>query len=126
MNLSYQNTYFNLGDSEDYSPSLLFRNPNQDYVTQTPQSSQNVGKESRGNKWKAAEDVVLMSAWCFASENKICGKDHKKVAIWGQVKKLYDEAQKENPQKIGIRNENQMRGRYKRLNENSQKWVDAY
>ncbi|KAL8197735.1 hypothetical protein R6Q57_024269 [Mikania cordata] len=50
----------------------------------------------------------------------------KKETLWSQVKNLYEAAQKENPQKIGIRNENQMRGPFKRLNENAQKWVVAY
>ncbi|KAL8223879.1 hypothetical protein R6Q57_019354 [Mikania cordata] len=126
MDPSYTNNYFNLGDPNDYSPSLLFSNPVEDFVTQSPQSSQNVGKESRANKWDAAEDIALMSAWCFASENKIRGKNQKKEALWSQVKNLYEAAQKENPQKIGMRNENQMRGRFKRLNENAQKWVAAY
>ncbi|KAD3338429.1 hypothetical protein E3N88_33950 [Mikania micrantha] len=111
MDPSYPNNYFNLGDPNDYSPSLLFSNPVEDFVTQSPQSSQNVGKESRANKSDAAEDIALMSAWCFASENKIRGKNQKKEALWSQVKNLYEAAQKENPQKIGMRNENQMRGR---------------
>ncbi|GKG21598.1 hypothetical protein Tco_0384193, partial [Tanacetum coccineum] len=32
----------------------------------------------------------------------------------------------ENPKDIGPRNENQMKGRFKRLNKNVSKWVAAY
>ncbi|XP_022040287.1 glutathione S-transferase T3-like [Helianthus annuus] len=67
-----------------------------------------------------------MSSWCLASENKIRGKNQRSMALWAEVKKLYDEAQAENLEKLGVRNVEQMKGRYKRLNESVQKWVGAY
>ncbi|XP_076924303.1 uncharacterized protein LOC143586707 [Bidens hawaiensis] len=34
--------------------------------------------------------------------------------------------EKENPEKLGIRNANQLKGRFSRLSENGSKWVGAY
>ncbi|XP_076902016.1 glutathione S-transferase T3-like [Bidens hawaiensis] len=73
--------------------------------------------------WDVAEDVALMSSWCIVSEDKICGKNQKFTIIWAKVKKLYDEAQAESPEKIGKRNIQQMKGRYKRLCQSVHKWV---
>ncbi|KAD5960496.1 hypothetical protein E3N88_11968 [Mikania micrantha] len=39
---------------------------------------------------------------------------------------MYDAAQAENPEKLSVRNEAQMKGRFKRLSKNGQKWVAAY
>ncbi|MFS7963682.1 hypothetical protein Hanom_Chr08g00741221 [Helianthus anomalus] len=39
---------------------------------------------------------------------------------------MYDGTQAKNPEKIGERNIDQMKGRYYRLNENTRKWVAAY
>ncbi|KAL8216079.1 hypothetical protein R6Q57_022916 [Mikania cordata] len=85
MDPLYPNTNLNLGDPDDYSASLLFSNSTENFVTQSPQSSQNVGKESQANKWDATEDITLMSAWCFVSETKIRGKNQKKEALWSQL-----------------------------------------
>ncbi|KAD5960503.1 hypothetical protein E3N88_11975 [Mikania micrantha] len=52
-------------------------------------------------------------------------KTRKKSSLWTEVKKLYDETQAENPEKLDRRNEDQMKGRFKRLNQNAQKWVSA-
>ncbi|XP_057803252.1 uncharacterized protein LOC131018554 [Salvia miltiorrhiza] len=38
---------------------------------------------------------------------------------------MYHEAQKENPNEIGPRNIESMKGRFKRLNENANKWIAA-
>ncbi|XP_023734772.1 uncharacterized protein LOC111882630 [Lactuca sativa] len=67
-----------------------------------------------------------MSAWCFANEDKERGKNKTKASLWAQIKLLYDAARVENPEKLNSRNEDQMRGRFKRLNENAQKWVGVY
>ncbi|KAD6454217.1 hypothetical protein E3N88_08923 [Mikania micrantha] len=72
----YPNNYFNLGDLNDYSPSLLFSNPVEDFVIQSPQSSQNAGKESQANKWDAAEDIALVSA-CGMSLKDVENDTHK-------------------------------------------------
>ncbi|KAL8523592.1 hypothetical protein ACS0TY_013538 [Phlomoides rotata] len=39
---------------------------------------------------------------------------------------MYHEAQKENPEEISERNVESMKGRWKRLNENANKWIAAY
>ncbi|CAI9268600.1 unnamed protein product [Lactuca saligna] len=83
-------------------------------------------KNARGDKWDFEEDMALMSAWCVANELQFHGKNQKKTSLWAQVKKLYNEAQSENPKKLGLRNDNQMRGRWKRLNENAIKWIESF
>nr|KAJ0220594.1 hypothetical protein LSAT_V11C200072940 [Lactuca sativa] len=99
----------------------FFSNPNQNPVTNNLQTSQNTEKQPRGNKWDAAEDVALMLAWCFATWKK-----QKKTSLWAQIKQLYDAARVENSEKLNSKNEDQMRGRFKRLSENAQKWVGVY
>ncbi|KAD4982163.1 hypothetical protein E3N88_18834 [Mikania micrantha] len=133
MNHSFPNFCLNLGDSEDYpntqyyQNSSFFPNASEVLVTEDLQTSQNTENHSRGaSKWDVAEDVALMSAWCITSENSIVGKNRKISNLWAQVKKMYDTAQAENPEKLSVRNEAQMKGRFKRLSENGQKWVAAY
>ncbi|KAJ0804711.1 putative glutathione transferase [Helianthus annuus] len=132
MDPPYSNFSLNLGDSEDYSNtqyyqnSPFFSNSNQVPVTENLRTSQKKEKQSRGTKWDVAEDVALMSAWCLASENSVSGKNQRKESLWAKIKDIYDATQKENPEKIGMRNLEQMKGRYKRLNESVQKWVGVY
>ncbi|XP_057779742.1 uncharacterized protein LOC130998333 [Salvia miltiorrhiza] len=45
--------------------------------------------------------------------------------MWERVQNKYHEAQKENPDEIGPRNIESMKGRFKRLNENANKWIAA-
>ncbi|KAJ9556282.1 hypothetical protein OSB04_010896 [Centaurea solstitialis] len=72
------------------------------------------------------EDIVLMSGWVYVSEEATRGKNQKKERFWIKVKNYYDEIRAENPEGVGIRNENQMKSRYARLNEAANKWVVAY
>ncbi|CAH1451651.1 unnamed protein product [Lactuca virosa] len=126
------NFVLNLDDSQDYQnfqsyeTSQFFANPNQFPITENVQTSQNTGKNPRGDKWDVDEDIALMSAYCIVSEDERRGKNQKKTSIWAQVKELYDANQAENPRKIGNRNIAQMKGRYKRLNESAGKWVGVY
>lgn len=62
----------------------------------------------------------------MTNENNIRDKDHKRRPLWAQIKELYDAAQAENPEKLSKRNENQIKGRYKRLNDSALKWIAAY
>ncbi|KAL8246021.1 hypothetical protein R6Q59_007237 [Mikania micrantha] len=52
-------------------------------------------------------------------------KNQKKHHLWEELKKLYDETKAENPEKLDRRNEDPMKGHFKRLNQNAQKWVSA-
>nr|XP_043632222.1 glutathione S-transferase T3-like [Erigeron canadensis]XP_043632223.1 glutathione S-transferase T3-like [Erigeron canadensis]XP_043632224.1 glutathione S-transferase T3-like [Erigeron canadensis] len=112
--------------SQYYQNSLFSSNPSLISFSQNPQTSQNTEKQPRINKWDVAEDVALMSAWCMISADCIGGKNHKIRSLWTEVKKLYDAAREENPKKLGDRNIDQMKGRFKRLNENVGQWVAAY
>ncbi|KAL8199352.1 hypothetical protein R6Q57_012920 [Mikania cordata] len=99
---------------------LFFPNANEVLVTEDLQFSQNTENHSRGaSKWNVAEDVALMSAWCITSENNIVGKNRKISNLRGHEKKMYDADQAENPEKLSVRNETQMKGRFKRLSENA-------
>ncbi|CAI9295643.1 unnamed protein product [Lactuca saligna] len=133
MDGEFPKFHINFGDSQNrsnaqyFENSSFFSNPNQNPVTNNLQTSQNTEKQPRGNNWDAAEDVAIMSAWCFTSEDKERGKNQKKKAsLWAQIKQLYDAARVENTEKLNSRNEDQTRGRFKRLSENAQKWVDVY
>ncbi|XP_076950640.1 glutathione S-transferase T2-like [Bidens hawaiensis] len=128
----FPNSYTDLGNSENYhnnqyyENSSFFPNPSQLPFTQNPQTSQNTEKQTKTAKWEAAEDVALMSAYCIASVDSIHGKNKKKPSLWAEVKKMYDAAQAENPEQLGERNVDQMKGRFSRLNETVGKWVAAY
>nr|GFB46722.1 hypothetical protein [Tanacetum cinerariifolium] len=52
--------------------------------------------------------------------------NQKRESLWARVKKCYDETRAENPKRLGIGNENQMKGRVSRLNTNAQRWIFAY
>ncbi|XP_047953866.1 uncharacterized protein LOC125200178 [Salvia hispanica] len=66
-----------------------------------------------------------MSSWVHASVDSVRGKHQKGDALWVRVKNLYHVAQAENPAEINKRNVDSMKSRWKRLNENANKWVAA-
>ncbi|KAL8235516.1 hypothetical protein R6Q59_016597 [Mikania micrantha] len=103
----------------------FFSNPSQLPFTQNPHMSQSTEKQTRTTKWDAAEDIALMSAWVMVSGDRINGKNKKKTSLWAEVKMIYDATRAENPEKLGERNVEQMKGRFCRLNENANKWVAA-
>ncbi|KAL8201935.1 hypothetical protein R6Q57_011082 [Mikania cordata] len=130
-NIVYYNQFFRLHfNIRNVVTIVVIENPylaSEVLVNKDLQTSQNIENHSRGaSKWDVAEDVALMSAWCITSENNIVDKNRKISNLWAQVKKMYDTTQAENPEKLSLRNEAQMKGRFKRLSENGQKWVAAY
>ncbi|XP_057799321.1 uncharacterized protein LOC131015092 isoform X1 [Salvia miltiorrhiza] len=66
-----------------------------------------------------------MSSWCVASEDKARGSQ-KGFSLWARVHNLYQEARTNNLEELGERNIDMIKGRWKRLNENGNKWVAAY
>ncbi|CAH1433851.1 unnamed protein product [Lactuca virosa] len=111
---------------QSYETSQFFANPNQFPITENDLTSQNTGKNPRGDKRDADEDIALMSAYCIVTKVERRGKNRKKTSIWARVRELYDANQAENPGKLGNRSITQMKGRYKRLNESAGKWVGIY
>ncbi|KAL8460765.1 hypothetical protein ACS0TY_032322 [Phlomoides rotata] len=67
-----------------------------------------------------------MSAWCYVSGDRACGKNQKSISLWNQVYNIYHENRQENPREISERNVESMKGRWKRLTENANKWIAAY
>ncbi|CAA0807110.1 DNA binding [Striga hermonthica] len=67
-----------------------------------------------------------MSSWNFVSEDNIRGRNQKGGALWARVHQLYHEHQAEKPDELSERNIQSLKGRWKRLNENANKWVAAY
>lgn len=67
-----------------------------------------------------------MAAWCHVSSDSTRGNNQRKSSVWARICKMYEQTRSENPKDIGPRNENQMKGRFKRLSENGSKWVAAY
>ncbi|GJS27010.1 glutathione S-transferase T3-like protein [Tanacetum coccineum] len=78
------------------------------------------------SKWETKEDIALMAAWCQVSGDPTRGNNQRKSSMWAKIWQMYEQTRAENPKDIGPRNENQMKGRFKRLNENASKWVAAY
>ena len=82
------NFVLNLDDSQDYQnfqgyeSSQFFKNLNQSPITENIHTSQNTGKNPRGDKWDADEDITLMSTCCIVSEDKHRGKNQKKTSVW--------------------------------------------
>ncbi|KAJ9541651.1 hypothetical protein OSB04_028157 [Centaurea solstitialis] len=91
-----------------------------------PENTQTPPKISKVAKWETIEDIVLMSGWVFVSVEPTRGKNQKKEKFWTRVREYYEETRAENPEGLGIRNENQMKSRYARLNEAANKWIAAY
>ncbi|KAL8491485.1 hypothetical protein ACS0TY_023195 [Phlomoides rotata] len=87
---------------------------------------QDTNQKVRKSIWCVKEDIALMSSWCFISRDKICGKNKKVGSMWTRVHNLYEKVRKENPNGINERNIDSMKGRYKRLSENANKWIAAY
>ena len=67
-----------------------------------------------------------MAAWCHVSSDSTRGNNQRKSSMWARICQMYEQTRSENPKDIGPRNENQMKGRFKRLSENGSKWVAAY
>ncbi|XP_057811298.1 uncharacterized protein LOC131025522 [Salvia miltiorrhiza] len=89
---------------------------------------QHPNKNQKGAKnvaWCVKEDVALMSSWIYASEDNVRGKNQRGESLWTRVHKLYHNTQAENPNELNERNIESMKGRWKRLNENGNKWVAA-
>ncbi|KAG6437560.1 hypothetical protein SASPL_102479 [Salvia splendens] len=66
-----------------------------------------------------------MSSWVYASEDSVRVKNQKGDTLWLNVHKLYHECQAQNPDEINKRNMDSLKGRWKRLNGNDNKWVAA-
>lgn len=121
-------------NSQDLDSSQYYSNPQHEnsqffmYNNQVsiPENTQIPQKSSKPAKWETREDIVLMSGWIYVSEEATRGKNQKKEKFWSRVRNYYDEIRAENPEGLGIRNENQMKSRYARLNEAVNKWVAAY
>ena len=54
----------------------------------TPENVQTSQKNSRDHPWDTKEDIALMSAWAFVSEDATRGKNQKKGALFSRVKKI--------------------------------------
>ncbi|KAL8505385.1 hypothetical protein ACS0TY_016571 [Phlomoides rotata] len=129
---SYLNSSFS--DSEDFSNLQFYQNSqfspdlNQVPISEQVQTSQNItqnlfqetpptNKNQRDTKnisWCVKEDVALMSAWCYVSGDS------------ARVYNIYHENRQENPGEISERNVKSMKGRWKQLSENANKWIVAY
>ncbi|XP_057770883.1 uncharacterized protein LOC130990677 [Salvia miltiorrhiza] len=89
---------------------------------------QRPNKNHKGAKnvaWCVKEEVALMSSWIYASEDNIRGKNQRGESLWARVHKLYHNTQAENPNELNERNIESMKGRWKRINENGNKWITA-
>ncbi|KAL8467362.1 hypothetical protein ACS0TY_030859 [Phlomoides rotata] len=64
-----------------------------------------------------------MSAWCYVSGDRTCGKNQKSISLWNQVYNIYHENRQENPEEISVES---MKDRWKRRSENANKWIAAY
>ncbi|KAG6433269.1 hypothetical protein SASPL_104877 [Salvia splendens] len=71
------------------------------------------------------EEDCMPSILVYASEDSVRGKNQKGDTLWLNVHKLYHEWQAQNPDEINKRNMDSLKGRWKRLNGNGNKWVAA-
>lgn len=116
-------------DNFENYPNTQYENselPSYDNHVVIPENVQTSQRGSRVDSWDTREDMVLMSACIFVSEDAARGKNQKKGKLWSRVKEQYDATRAENPEGLSIRNENQMKGRWQRLNEHASKWIGAY
>ncbi|XP_047973409.1 uncharacterized protein LOC125215875 isoform X1 [Salvia hispanica] len=94
-----------------------------DLVCDVQQSDTN--QKGAKKVWCVKEDIALMSSWCTASNDKVCGKQMG-FSLWGRVHNLYQEARANNLEELNERNIESMKCRWKRLNANGKKWMAAY
>ena len=78
MDPSFSNFYLNLADSVDYPNTQYYENSQFFSSSSQVPVTNSIEKQSRPNKWDAAKDVALMSAWCMVSTDRIRGKNQKK------------------------------------------------
>ncbi|GJV85364.1 hypothetical protein Tco_1525262 [Tanacetum coccineum] len=140
MDPNYPNYFPNTQYYGGFQSLLNSQSPNLNPMPSTPnhETSQHVSRNlfedsqipSRStekiSKWETKEDIALMAAWCQVSGDPTRGNNQRKSSMWAKIWQMYEQTRAENPKDIGPRNENQMKGRFKRLNENASKWVAAY
>nr|GEY94781.1 hypothetical protein [Tanacetum cinerariifolium] len=75
-----------------------------------------------GNQRRYSIDVSMVSCYSDPTHEN----NQRKTSMWERICQMYDQVRARNPKDIGPRNENQMKGHFKRLSENGSKWVAAY
>ncbi|XP_074293680.1 uncharacterized protein LOC141620807 [Silene latifolia] len=70
--------------------------------------------------------MVLMKSWCYYSCDEIKGNNQKGEGLWEKVMEMYEQYRRENPDKIGERNLDSMKGRHQRICKNVNSWVACY
>ncbi|XP_057809120.1 glutathione S-transferase T3-like [Salvia miltiorrhiza] len=113
----------------DYAMNSEFsQNPTDSPISEYHQTSENFSANPSNNaqSWTDIEDISLMSAWCFVSNNPIVGTNRNSKSFWKTVADMYEQSRADNPEIGGRRSVESLRNRYKRLNKNVTLWVAAY
>ena len=140
MDPNYPNYLPNTQYYGGFQNLLHSQSPNLNQMPSTPnhETSQHISRNlfedsqipsrstEKNVKWETKEDIALMAAWCHVSGDSTRGNNQRKSSMWARICQMYEQTRAENPTEIGPRNENQMKGRFKRLNENANKWIAAY
>lgn len=140
MDPNYPNYLPNTQYYGGFQNLLHSQSPNLNQMPSTPnhETSQHISRNlfedsqipsrstEKNVKWETKEDIALMAGWCHVSGDSTRGNNQRKTSMWARIWQMYEQTRAENPTEIGPRNENQMKGRFKRLNENANKWVAAY
>ncbi|KAK9667655.1 hypothetical protein RND81_13G002800 [Saponaria officinalis] len=108
------------------NPSQIRVEHTQPSPSRTPKKQTNAKKRGENKSWREKEDEALMSAWCFSSTNAIIGKNQSTITRCAKVVELYEQARCENPNEIGVRSEDALKCRFKKLNEMANKWISCY
>ncbi|KAL6537926.1 hypothetical protein OROHE_012213 [Orobanche hederae] len=89
----------------------------------------NTGKEATTKEkipWEKAEDEVLIASFMKHSTDAVASTNQKATQLWSKVQKSFEEAQRQRPYEIHVRNGNMLRSRRRRIATAVTKWVPAY
>lgn len=76
--------------------------------------------------WSTREDKAIVSSYINAGGDIERNTNTRKVGLWNDIVKYYEEARQENPNEIRERSQKSMQLRWDHINSTISRWVDIY
>ncbi|XP_047334127.1 glutathione S-transferase T3-like [Impatiens glandulifera] len=89
----------------------------------------NTGKEATSKEkiaWEKTKDEVFIASFMKHSTDAIASTNQKATQLWSKVQKSFEEAQRQRPYEIHVRNGNMLQSRWRRIATVVTKWVPTY
>ncbi|KAK9669846.1 hypothetical protein RND81_13G158800 [Saponaria officinalis] len=113
-------------DQSNFQNVQVSQNISRNLFQENQEKQKKIRKQSTPSLWSVEEDMVLMKSWCYYSCDEIKGNNQKGEGLWARVMEMYEQYRRENPDKIGERNLDSMKGRHQRICKNVNSWVACY